>query len=116
MPRNTFLKPACTISSHSSASSARFTEASVKKPIAGWVRARQPTSSRSSSLLRLRLPMKLSSTMNTMSRQPRSRRASSSRTTCAGSLVRGTRPFITTMSQNSQLNGQPRENCTGMAT
>lgn len=62
----------------------------MKKPIAGWLRARQPTSSRSSSLLRLRLSMKLSSTMNTMSRQPRSRRASSSRTTCAGALVRGT--------------------------
>ncbi len=29
--------------------------------------------------------------------------------TRAGVLVRGTRPFITTMSQNSQLNGQPRE-------
>ena len=31
-------------------------------------------------------------------------------------VVRGTRPFITTMSQNSQLNGQPRENCTGNVT
>ena len=48
--------------------------------------------------------------------QPESRNASSSRTSCAGSFVRGTRPFITTMSQNSQSNGQPRENWTGIVT
>ena len=35
MPTKTFLKPAFTISSHSSASSARLTEASVKKPMLG---------------------------------------------------------------------------------
>ena len=116
MPMNTFLNPARDISSHSSASSARFMDASVMKPIFGDVRPRQPMISLRSRLARLRWPMKLSSTMNTMSLQPRRRSASSSCTTCAGSLVRGTRPFITTMSQNSQLNGQPRENCTGIVT
>ena len=89
-------------------------------PVPRWdlvrVRLRQSISACSSSRARLRLPMKLSSVMNTMSRQPWRRSASSSRTICAGVLVRGTRPFMTTMSQNSQLNGQPRENCTGMAT
>ena len=31
-------------------------------------------------------------------------------------LVAGHAPFITTMSQNSQSNGQPRENCTDIVT
>ena len=45
--------------------------------------------------------MKLSSTMKTISFQPRTRSASSSAINCAGGLVRGTRPFMTMMSQNS---------------
>ena len=40
-------------------------------------------------------------------------RASSSATTCSGLFTRGTRPNSSTMSQNSQWNGQPREYCSG---
>ncbi len=54
--------------------------------------------------------------MNTMSFHPRRASASSSAINCAGVFVRGTRPFITMMSQNSQSNGQPRENCTAIVT
>ena len=91
-------------------------DASVRNPMRGRVRRRHSINSRSSALVRCLLPMKLSSTMKTMSFQPRRHSASSSAITCAGVLVRGTRPFITMMSQNSQSNGQPRENCTDMVT
>ena len=73
-------------------------------------------SSRSNALASGLLPMKLSSTTKTMSCHPRRRRSSSSATSWAGDLVRGTRPFMTMMSQNSQSNGQPRENWTDIVT
>ena len=38
------------------------------------------------------------------------RSASSSAMTCALVLIRGLRPNVTMMSQNSHWNGQPREN------
>ena len=38
--------------------------------------------------------------------------ASSSANTWAEVLIRGRRPKVTMMSQNSHENGQPRENCT----
>ena len=82
----------------------------------GCTRSRQAINSRSSALVRALSPMKLSSTMNTMSFQPFSRSPSSSAMSWAGVLVRGTRPFMTMMSQNSQSYGQPRENCTAMVT
>ena len=47
---------------------------------------------RSNSLARALLPMKLSSTINTASRQPAARNWSSSASTCATALVRGRRP------------------------
>ena len=78
------------------------------------VRRRQSSMAARSSFTRRRLPMKLSSTRNTSPFQPARRRASSSSITRPGALVRGTRPFMATMSQNSQLNGHPRENCTDM--
>jgi len=53
--------------------------------------------------------MKLSSTMKTSPRYPSLRSASSSARTCAGCFTRGTRPKISMMSQNSHMNGQPRE-------
>ena len=116
MPTKTFLKPAATISAHSSGSSARFTDASVRKPILVRVRCRHSIKACSSALVRVLLPMKLSSTMNTMSFHPRWRSASSSAINCGGVFVRGVRPFITMMSQNSQSKGQPRENCTDIVT
>ena len=117
MPTNTLVKPASTINAHNSASSARFTDASVRNPISGprAPRAMPPFRAASARVRRLS-PMKLSSTMKTISFQPRTRSASSSAINCAGDLVRGTRPFMTMMSQNSQLNGQPRENCAGIVT
>ncbi len=54
--------------------------------------------------------MKLSSTI-IAEKKPALRISSSSAITCAAFFVRGTRPKITMMSQNSHWNGQPRENC-----
>ena len=80
------------------------------------MRSRQAIIAWSSARVRLLWPMKLSSTTKTMSFHPRRRSASSSPMNCSGDLVRGTRPFITMMSQNSQSNGQPRENCAAIVT
>ena len=55
------------------------------------------------------LPIRLSSTTKTMS-IPWARIASSSAITWAEVLMRGRRPKVTMMSQNSHWNGQPREN------
>ena len=71
MPTKTFLNPASTISAHNSGSSARFTDASVRNPMPGRVRRRHSINSRSSAFVRCLLPMKLSSTMKTMSFHPR---------------------------------------------
>ena len=60
------------------------------------------------------LPMKLSSTKNTSPRKPVLQIASSSAMICSEVLVRGLRPYMTMMSQNSQENGHPRENCSAM--
>jgi hypothetical protein len=63
----------------------------------------------SSALASFLLPMKLSSTTKML---PTSRAwiASTSARTWATDLVRGRRPYVTMMSQNSQLNGHPRAN------
>jgi len=58
--------------------------------------------------------MKLSSTKKTLPRKPVARMASSSAWTCSAVLVRGLRPNTTMMSQNSHVNGQPREYCSDM--
>jgi hypothetical protein len=55
--------------------------------------------------------MKLSSTKKTSPAKPVFLIASSSAITCPPDLVRGFRPYMTMMSQNSQVNGQPREYC-----
>jgi hypothetical protein len=102
MPTKTFRKPARTISSQSSGSSARFSDASVRKPTFGWVRSRHATSSRSRVFVRLLSPMKLSSTTKTIPFQPPRSSASISPMSWPGDLVRGACPFITTMSQKSQ--------------
>src|SRR3984893_12137735 len=59
------------------------------------------------------LPIRLSSTMKTASTPPKLRSASSSAIIWGIVLSRGRRPKVKMMSQNSQVNGQPRENCTG---
>ena len=110
MPMNTRRKPAATIRSSSSGSSARLTDASVMKSICGRRRSRHAISARSNSFTSFLLPMKLSSTKKTVPCQPAAVSASSSAIICSGVLVRGLRPFMTMMSQNSQSNGQPREN------
>ena len=55
--------------------------------------------------------MKLSSAKNT-SGTPCACQASTSRSTCSIGLKRILRPYMTMMSQNSQVNGQPRVHCT----
>ena len=57
------------------------------------------------------LPIRLSSTMKTMS-VFWARRASSSAIIWAEVLSRGRWPKLIGISQNSHLKGQPRENCT----
>ena len=59
------------------------------------------------------LPMKLSSTTKIFF-APSAWIASTSASTWATDLVRGRRPYITMMSQNSQLKGQPRANWMAM--
>ena len=54
-------------------------------------------------------PMKLSSTTK-MFRSPRRWSSWTSAITWGADLVRGRRPYITMMSQNSHENGQPRAN------
>ena len=77
-----------------------------RPPFCHWISA----GSRSSFRKRL-LPMKLSSTKNTDPRQPSLVKWSNSVITCAVVLVRGRWPNMEVMLQNSQSNGQPRENC-----
>ena len=109
MPTKTSAKPAATIAATSSGTPARSTLASVMnwkgKP---WARCQRSTAGRSWATCR-RFPTKLSSTKKRAPLAPRAWSASSSATTCSGDLVRGTRPKISTMSQNSQRKGQPRE-------
>ena len=57
------------------------------------------------------VPMKLSSAKKTFP-VPRLCQASSSLSTCVTGLKRTLRPYMTMMSQNSQVNGQPRVHCT----
>ena len=66
--------------------------------------------SRSTGLIAFLLPIRLSSTTKTIL-NPACRKASSSAKTCSLALRRGRRPKVTMMSQNSQVNGQPREIC-----
>ena len=113
-PMNTFLNPAATSRSSNSGSSTRFSDASVMNGTRTFRRARQAMSARSSSFTFGLCPMKLSSTMKIVPPQPVSINASSSAIIWAGVFARGTRPYTATMSQNSQSNGQPRENCTDM--
>lgn len=112
MPRNTAPKPAATIPASSVGSPARSTDASVYSAIGRSCAACHAASAGNSSATSRRLPMKLSSTRNTVPRQPRRYSASSSAITWGGVLTRGTRPKISITSQNSQRNGQPREYCT----
>ena len=70
-----------------------------------WYAARKSSNSRQ----RGRWPIRLSSMKKTL-RTPWARSRSSSRSTWASAFARGLRPKVTMMSQNSQRNGQPREN------
>ena len=56
------------------------------------------------------LPIRLSSTTKTIC-SPDLRMVSSSVSTCSLVFSRGLRPKVMMMSQNSQVNGQPREIC-----
>ena len=91
-PRNTDLNPASFISCISSVSSARFNDASVMKSNRAPVLVRHSAIARSKSFARALLPMKLSSTINTVSRQPAVSNWFSSASTCATALVLGRRP------------------------
>ena len=62
----------------------------------------------------LLFPMKLSSTMKTCV-APRRWHSAISAITWSTLFARGRRPYMTMMSQNSQLNGQPRANWIVMA-
>jgi hypothetical protein len=65
-------------------------------------------------LARALLPMKLSSTINTASRQPAARNWSSSASTCATALVRGPPAIDLDDVAELAVEGQPREYCTAM--
>ncbi len=110
MPTKIVVKFASRIRCNSSSSCAMLSVTSViELDRVAARRAATPTSARSSSFASFLLPMKLSSTTKTL-RTPRRWIVSISAMTCATVLVRGRRPYITMMSQNSQLNGQPRAN------
>src|SRR4030043_82074 len=110
IPTNTVSNPASTIDFIKSSSSARFIDASVRNPNGYFLSfCHLIMAGRISSFNFLLLPMKLSSTRQPGSRQPRLYRASSSAISCSLVLVRGLLPFNTIISQNSQSKGQPRE-------
>ena len=116
MPTNTFVKPAATINARNSASSARFTDASVRKPIFGCVRS-PPGDHLVQQLPRPGLvPDEIVvHEEHHVLPAPRPQRLQ-----LGDHLGRRFRPrhapFITMMSQNSQSNGHPRENCTAIVT
>ena len=109
IPTNTALNPASAMAARSAGSPARSRLASVMQSNGRPCSRCQRAISARIPAARRRFPMKLSSTRKSAPRAPSPCSASSSATTCAGDFTRGTRPNTSTMSQNSQLNGQPRE-------
>jgi hypothetical protein len=109
MPTKIVVKWACVMRRRSSSSWATLRLTSVMNSM-GYPRAAcQVASAPSSALASLLLPMKLSSTTKMLA-TPSAWMASTSASTWATDFVRGRRPYMTMMSQNSQLNGQPRAN------
>lgn len=115
IPRNTFEKFAFVIKFINSSSSARLVLASVSSVNGYLCSSCHFMMCGSNSLALNLLPMKLSSTTNTVPFHPASYSVWNSVCTCSGVFVLGTLPFIITMSQNSQLNGHPLEYCIAIA-
>ena len=111
MPMKTCVKPASTIILISSSSSARLTLASVMNRQPFFPLRHSISAGRRSSFRARLLPIKLSSTTNTLRRQPRLYRASSSSMNCFELLMRILCPKSEVTLQKSQLNGQPRVYC-----
>ncbi len=110
IPMKTESKPALTIRSKRSASSAKFIEASVKNT-QPFLSLRHSIRAGSSRVFKYRLfPIKLSSTKKILLRQPVSYIRSSSMITCCADFSRGRWPKRTVTLQKSQLNGHPLEN------
>src|SRR5208283_961392 len=110
IPTKTVLNSASTIILISSSSSARLMEASVDRENGYFLLSIHSIIAGNISFFSFFLfPMKLSSTKNTPSLQPREYNLSSSAITWLLSFVLGILPKSEVMLQNSQSKGQPRE-------
>src|SRR3989304_541395 len=109
-PTNTRSKLAACIKPRISYFVARFIVASHAKLIGKLFSLPNLISSSSNSLVYLGLPMKLAS-VNTTEPTPSSYSFCTSAKTCLTDLLLGTLPSVMIMSQNSQVNGQPRVVC-----